>query len=649
MISWIYLAGAIAMITAAHLVRVARWEMFIEVYEKPQKRRLNQALSMGFLINYIVPFKLGDIARAWYAGSGMKTGKALGFATVIVERFLDIVCVGIIFLAVSFGNAHMADDLKKTANIYIFASAALLFVGGMIFCLKRYVKKLISKAARIFNESIENFLLKFSFALIACFKNIILKMSCLKLMIVTIAMWGLYIMSYALLAASLSHGVYIGRASWIDVFIMLFSQNSIMYSTGNIISIWFSGSALQYSVAMLAYMILPSILLLLIGMYFRDAQTSGDEDRRYVNLLPHMDRAERLVFLETYFSDENRDYLQNYLKINEDISIIKNFSAGSNAVTLLCMDGDTTFFRKYAFGEDGEKLYDQECWIRDYSDKLPLPAILKQEKTEFYCFYDMPYHSHASGLFEYVHSVPRTQAWDMIENVLRSLEGSIYRINARSADIATIDRYIEEKVLKNIHKIKHAKWISGIYQYDKLVINGIAYENLNYYEKYLKKEVLEEIFIEDFYAVIHGDLTLENVICTRMDDGRDGFYIIDPNTGNIHESPFLDYGKMLQSIHGGYEFLMSTEDVRVSGNRIDFRFTASSAYADLHEKLKDYLMNHLGFSAARSIYFHEIIHWLRLMPYKIEKDGKRCLLFYAGMLIVMHDVIGMYGDLLEVS
>ena len=32
------------------------------------------------------------------------------------------------------------------------------------------------------------------------------------------------------------------------------------------------------------------------------------------------------------------------------------------------------------------------------------------------------------------------------------------------------------------------------------------------------------------------------------------------------------------------------------------------------------------------------------MPYKIEKDGKRALLFYAGMLMVMNDVISMYGD-----
>jgi len=32
------------------------------------------------------------------------------------------------------------------------------------------------------------------------------------------------------------------------------------------------------------------------------------------------------------------------------------------------------------------------------------------------------------------------------------------------------------------------------------------------------------------------------------------------------------------------------------------------------------------------------------MPYKIEKIGKRALLFYCGMLIVLNDVIGLFEN-----
>lgn len=42
-----------------------------------------------------------------------------------------------------------------------------------------------------------------------------------------------------------------------------------------------------------------------------------------------------------------------------------------------------------------------------------------------------------------------------------------------------------------------------------------------------------EIFKDDLYTDIHSDLTIESIICTRDSEGKDDFYIIDPNTGNF--------------------------------------------------------------------------------------------------------------------
>ena len=162
----------------------------------------------------------------------------------------------------------------------------------------------------------------------------------------------------------------------------------------------------------------------------------------------------------------------------------------------------------------------------------------------------------------------------------------------------------------------------------------------------LKPEIrnISDIFKNDTYSEIHGDLTIENIICTRNADGEDDFYIIDPNTGNVHDSSNLDYGKLLQSIHGGYEFLMATKNVSIERNRINFVFTKSEAYTYLYDMLDKYMREHFAKERVKSIYYHEIIHWLRLMPYKIEKNGKRVLLFYAGMLMVMNDVINNFEE-----
>ena len=175
-------------------------------------------------------------------------------------------------------------------------------------------------------------------------------------------------------------------------------------------------------------------------------------------------------------------------------------------------------------------------------------------------------------------------------------------------------------------------------EYDEIIINGVSYKNLPYYLRYLNSEFLCKVFINDIYSAIHGDLTIENIICRRDAEGEENYYIIDPNTGNIHDSSNLDYAKLLQSIHGGYEFLMATKNIESNGNKINFTFTKSSAYNYLFQEFDKYLLTNFGQERSRSIYWHEVIHWLRLLPYKIEKNGKRVLLFYAGLLMVLNDV-----------
>ena len=68
----------------------------------------------------------------------------------------------------------------------------------------------------------------------------------------------------------------------------------------------------------------------------------------------------------------------------------------------------------------------------------------------------------------------------------------------------------------------------------------------------------------------------------------------------------------------------------------------SSVYNELFTLYKKYLENQFNHESVKSIFFHEIIHWLRLLPYKIEKNGERVVIFYAGLIQVLNDVENMY-------
>ena len=185
----------------------------------------------------------------------------------------------------------------------------------------------------------------------------------------------------------------------------------------------------------------------------------------------------------------------------------------------------------------------------------------------------------------------------------------------------------------NLQKLREARTLHELLAAPTLWINGREYKNLNQLAWLFDHDRLRRLFAADPVGTIHGDLTIENIICRT--DG--GWYLIDPNTGNLHESPFLDYGKLLQSLHGGYEFMMMTPRVSVQGSRIDFALTRSAAYDALLADLMAQLAARYPAEQVDSILMHEVVHWLRLMPYKLTRDRKRAPMFYAGLVMVAND------------
>ena len=95
------------------------------------------------------------------------------------------------------------------------------------------------------------------------------------------------------------------------------------------------------------YLFAPIVILFVISLCLKSKNDgSVDSEESYLNLIPQLDEDERRNFLETYFSNERREYIESYLKINQNILIIRDYSAGSNATTMLCMNNGKNFFRQ---------------------------------------------------------------------------------------------------------------------------------------------------------------------------------------------------------------------------------------------------------------------------------------------------------------
>lgn len=631
----LYLIFSILLLLVGHAFRLLRWEQFVRIYERPQRGTMLRGMAGGYAINTILPLHLGDVFRAVFVGRRMKSGVGFALATVIMDRFLDVW-----FVALGFGAFVLlgqgGESARAAARYYLLFAVLLAVALVVVVVLRDGIKRICLAVCGIFNDTLKLDGMVFCWSMINTFKDL-RRINLVRLGLNTVLMWAAYLGSYTALAASMTAaGQPMGL---VDVFDALFGQSAgdlRVVLPGGVLD----GAPAAACAGMIAWYLVPLVLMWLatrlpekVRGAVNQVTAAAPAGESYLNLLPQADPQDRAVFLSQYFGLQNKTWVDRFLQMNQDITILQDFSAGSNATTMLCMDKTRTFYRKYAFGADGQKLAEQLHWLRAQQDRLPLCEILRTGEDADCCWYDMTYDPQAVGMFRYLHSNPVEKSAAVLHQVLDTLEEKLYRPTAVPPDPEKIRQYIAKKVDGNLQKLREARTLHDLMEYPTVWINGKEYKNLNQLDWLFAHDRLQGLFAADPVGTIHGDLTIENIIC-RTDDK--GWYLIDPNTGNLHESPFLDYGKLLQSLHGGYEFMMMTPRVTVQGSHIDFALTRSAAYdalfadlmADLGRRYPDQL---------DSILMHEVIHWLRLMPYKLSRDRKRAAMFYAGLVMVAND------------
>ena len=619
---------AVFLMVLGHIFKAKRWALFISVYEKSNTLNLLNALSIGHILNSVLPIRIGDVFRIFYAGKKLKNGKSFSFATVVADLYVELLTVGFIFIILSC-NYKEKTDLEFVKNIYIFSCLATILITIFACIFRKAIKLFIAKIASVFNAKIEFNILFASYLALASIKDIVLKINKYKFIFYTIIMWIGYLTSYYVFSLALKNVT--PNYNFADIFVSFFTGINL-YSINNEFFLLWSG-----------YLILPLLITFLCSILVKERQ---DDVENYKSTLPQLNESDKLAFLKTYYAEENRDALRTYLEINNDVTILEDKSAGSNASTLLVMaNNGEMFFRKYAFNDDSIKLIEQIDWIKSHFGRIPLPNILNVKKKKNFVSYDMPASTNFLSYFEFIHTMPFSYSSKVLDKVLNDIRNNIHNENLRKADSETVKKYIQSKVTKNLKIILNDdKYIKDLEEYNEIIVNGVNLKNLKYYEKVFNENNLQEIFINDTYSDIHGDLTIENIICASNFDFKRSsidYYFIDPNSGNIHESPFLDYAKLLQSLHGKYEFLMMVKDVKIQKNVVNFMLTKSEMYAKLYEKFENFLFESFSYNEVRSIYYHELVHFLRLMPYKIRKNEKLAVVFYTGLLKVLNDIYVM--------
>lgn len=140
---WVILSLIVSLL--AHISRAYRWLFLLETMGyKPKFSNAYHAVMSGYIINLTVP-RSGEIARAGLLATYEKVPFEKGFATIIVERVVDVIMLGIVVLISGYLQTNSDEFNKITQStegsssnllLYILGGMTVLGIIGLIFYFK---------------------------------------------------------------------------------------------------------------------------------------------------------------------------------------------------------------------------------------------------------------------------------------------------------------------------------------------------------------------------------------------------------------------------------------------------------------------------------------------------------------------------------
>lgn len=144
-ISYIWIVPSVAFIILAFILRVIRWQIILKDTISLNFSKAFHPLMIGFMINCILPGRVGELARPAILKKETGVAMTTGLATVAVERIFDIFMMIILFamffstvtgrpdLNVSFGGYQLDTRQLETAAWAIIRISIILLVGLGLF------------------------------------------------------------------------------------------------------------------------------------------------------------------------------------------------------------------------------------------------------------------------------------------------------------------------------------------------------------------------------------------------------------------------------------------------------------------------------------------------------------------------------------
>jgi uncharacterized protein (TIRG00374 family) len=118
---YIFILPSAALIVMGLFTRALRWRVML--FGALPLRRVFSTLNVSYLVNSVVPFRAGELARAWLATRNEPPVPIFqSLSTIVVERLLDTLAV-LIILGLAVAASPLPDELRAAAAFFAPAVA----------------------------------------------------------------------------------------------------------------------------------------------------------------------------------------------------------------------------------------------------------------------------------------------------------------------------------------------------------------------------------------------------------------------------------------------------------------------------------------------------------------------------------------------
>ncbi|NTU72764.1 flippase-like domain-containing protein [Candidatus Roizmanbacteria bacterium] len=640
---------AIALQFVGHYFRSERTKLFIDQAAKSSSRFQYMALSIGYLFNMILPFRLGELIRSFIIADRLSISFSYTFVAVLIERSFDILFLSAIIMLLSLimGGSYTV-GLVVISSVSFVVAALILIILNLLKQENKYILSIVANVARIFNKKIGDSIKFKIWTLIFGLQSFFNDRRLIKrYMFYVFTSWIFYFISMAVIVGFLPiRDIYQTSIAMVAPYIAAVPSFQPMdMTTFNSIIGWLPigvshNVLLIFSNSVWLVLSLPMSVLGLFGLLIykttKKSKLTHHPESFSNKLLRYDDISTDIsVFLDTYFKGHNLSKVLHKIEVDKGLSLVKFFKGGSDAITVLALEKNKLIVKKIVPAEYTDRLRVQYEWLMKYRNMKSIVGVLGEQISNDYYAINLEYDSSNVPFFELVHSMSLKSSKEIIQKIWTYVFSNIYQLKAERFHGSVRDRYVEDRLMKKIKKaIEEDENLAKAIKPERIVINGVVYDNFyTIMNKIMNhKNAWKDIGTFRESSAIHGDLTIDNIL---INPANLELLIIDPSDDNQIRGPVLDLGRMTQSLAAGYEFLNSDEsrvDLRLmEGNcYIDYTDHRSARYMQLFNYMDNKLLDKFFTKSERSsALFHAGLFYLRMLAHRVHINPTNTLKYYA--------------------